>query len=206
MEQESVEKMLEKYQGTDLLDADVYRVGHHGSVNATTEPLVETMSPDFAVFSMGAFDRQLPHTGWAYAHPRREVVQMLQEHISTSRPAIQVKAGKKGASPDHGAFFVDLNVDKALYATGWDGTVALEATPEGKWTVLSPADQVELVNINAATAEELEALPMIGRERAGAIVAYRQAQGPFGSVDELLEVQGIGPATLAAIRDFCICK
>lgn len=58
-----------------------------------------------------------------------------------------------------------------------------------------------LVNINTATAIELEALPGIGPSIAGAIVAYREANGPFATVDALLDVPGIGDAKLAAIRE-----
>lgn len=58
-----------------------------------------------------------------------------------------------------------------------------------------------LVDLNAATAAQLVALPGIGPATAGAIVAYRREHGPFRSVDQLLEVRGIGPAKLAALRD-----
>jgi competence protein ComEA len=47
----------------------------------------------------------------------------------------------------------------------------------------------------------LEALPGIGPSIAQAIVEWREANGPFASVDELEDVPGIGPATLAEIRD-----
>lgn len=56
------------------------------------------------------------------------------------------------------------------------------------------------VDLNAATARELESLPGIGPALAGAIVAYREANGPFAAVDELDEVPGIGPKTLENIR------
>ena len=59
-----------------------------------------------------------------------------------------------------------------------------------------------LVNINAAGATELEALPGIGEVLAATIVAYRDEHGPFASVDQLEDVSGIGPSTLDEIRDF----
>jgi competence protein ComEA len=58
-----------------------------------------------------------------------------------------------------------------------------------------------LVNINTATATELEALPGVGEVIAQRIVDYRTANGPFGSVDDLLEVSGIGDATLEEMRE-----
>ncbi|MFD1722193.1 ComEA family DNA-binding protein [Amnibacterium endophyticum] len=57
------------------------------------------------------------------------------------------------------------------------------------------------VALNSATAEQLETLPRIGPALAQRIVAYRTAHGPFRSVDELGEVGGIGPKTLAGLRD-----
>jgi competence protein ComEA len=58
-----------------------------------------------------------------------------------------------------------------------------------------------LVNINTASATELETLSGIGEVLAGAIVDYRTENGPFASVDDLEDVSGIGPATLEEIRD-----
>lgn len=57
------------------------------------------------------------------------------------------------------------------------------------------------VNLNTAEAWLLEALPGIGKTRAEAIVAYRTANGIFKSIDELLEVPGIGPATVEGLRE-----
>ncbi|HEX3622692.1 MAG TPA: helix-hairpin-helix domain-containing protein [Acidimicrobiales bacterium] len=56
------------------------------------------------------------------------------------------------------------------------------------------------VDLNTATAAELEALPGVGPATSKAILAYRSAHGRFRSVTELLEVPGIGPAKLEALR------
>jgi competence protein ComEA len=58
-----------------------------------------------------------------------------------------------------------------------------------------------LININTATAIDLEALSGIGEVLAATIVEYRTTNGPFTAVDDLLDVSGIGPATLDEIRD-----
>ena len=57
------------------------------------------------------------------------------------------------------------------------------------------------VNINTATAEELDVLPGIGPALAGRIIAYREEHGPFTEVEELLEVSGIGEVVLDGLRD-----
>lgn len=56
------------------------------------------------------------------------------------------------------------------------------------------------VNVNAASAEELQTLDGIGEVKAQAIVDYREANGGFDSKAALEEVDGIGPATLDSIR------
>ncbi|MGV0835172.1 ComEA family DNA-binding protein [Mycolicibacterium thermoresistibile] len=57
------------------------------------------------------------------------------------------------------------------------------------------------INLNTATVDELDTLPGIGPVTAAAIVAWRDSNGRFDSVDQLLEVDGIGPARLDKLRD-----
>jgi competence protein ComEA len=57
------------------------------------------------------------------------------------------------------------------------------------------------VNLNTATAEQLDTLPGVGPVTAQAILDWREENGRFGSVDDLLDVKGIGDATLAELRD-----
>jgi competence protein ComEA len=72
-------------------------------------------------------------------------------------------------------------------ATSAEGMVA--AAEEGK------------VRINVAGAEELASLPGVGPVLAARIVAYREENGPFAVVEDLLDVPGIGEAKLAALRE-----
>ncbi len=69
--------------------------------------------------------------------------------------------------------------------------------PEGS----SPSTASGKLNVNTATAEELESLPGIGASRAAAIVEYRNTHGPFQRVEDLVEVSGIGDGILGSIRD-----
>jgi competence protein ComEA len=58
-----------------------------------------------------------------------------------------------------------------------------------------------LINVNTASTTELEELPGVGEVIAQAIVDHRTENGPFTSVDQLLDVSGIGDATLESIRE-----
>ena len=57
-----------------------------------------------------------------------------------------------------------------------------------------------VVNVNKANSAQLQTLNGIGPTKAGEILKYRKAHGAFKSVDELLEVKGIGPKTLQHIK------
>jgi competence protein ComEA len=57
------------------------------------------------------------------------------------------------------------------------------------------------IDLNTADASALETLPGIGASKAAAIIQYRTDNGPFKTVDELDNVSGIGPSTLASVRD-----
>jgi competence protein ComEA len=71
---------------------------------------------------------------------------------------------------------------------------AIEGAPD---TSTPPA---EPVNINSATADQLDVLPGVGPATAAAIVAHRLQHGPFQTVEQLGDVRGIGPAKLDALR------
>jgi competence protein ComEA len=67
----------------------------------------------------------------------------------------------------------------------------------------SPAAPVDL---NTATAEQLDSLPGVGPATAEAILAHREAHGPFTSVEQLLDVRGIGEAKLESLRDLVVAR
>ena len=76
------------------------------------------------------------------------------------------------------------------------------AAPVGTGTTIPGAGgEGSLVNINTASATELETLDGVGEVIAAAIVDYRTQNGPFASVDQLEDVSGIGPSTMEGIRD-----
>ena len=60
------------------------------------------------------------------------------------------------------------------------------------------------IDLNSASALELESLPGIGPVTAGKIIAHREVNGPFATVDDVENVPGIGPKTLESIRPLVI--
>ena len=64
----------------------------------------------------------------------------------------------------------------------------------------SPLASAEPIDLNTASAKELEKLPGLGKTKAAAVVAYREQNGPFASVEQLDKVKGIGKATVEKLR------
>jgi competence protein ComEA len=65
----------------------------------------------------------------------------------------------------------------------------------------SPGTPAAKVNINTATADELDTLPGVGAEMARRILDYRAANGPFKSIEDIQRVTGIGDATYQKLKD-----
>jgi competence ComEA-like helix-hairpin-helix protein len=76
----------------------------------------------------------------------------------------------------------------ALFLAGWLAAAGAQA------------DDAARLDLNRATAAELEALPGIGAVKAAAIVAERESSGGFRSMDDLESVRGIGPSLVARLR------
>ncbi|AKK30711.1 ComEA family DNA-binding protein [Mycobacterium sp. EPa45] len=111
-----------------------------------------------------------------------------------------------------------LGLNMARHLTDGEQIVVGIGTPAGQPTALgssvsggpptAPTPSVapgkgpaaEPVNLNTATVEQLDALPGVGPVTAAAIVAWRDAHGKFSSVDQLGDVDGIGPARLDKLR------
>ena len=134
MEDVAIEYMVDHYADTDALDVDVYEAGHHGSANGTTPSLIAAMTLLISVVSMGesTFGRttNARGTAWSYGHPRKNIVQLLSNATSRKRTIpgeFDVATAVKK--------FERMRVTKSVYGTGWEGTVIIDATPDGKYTV-----------------------------------------------------------------------
>ena len=108
-----------------------------------------------------------------------------------------------------GGVAVDADLDVVnLAATVHDGERVYVPKVGGTVPAVIGADVVVVdyttptgpVNVNTATAEQLDVLPGVGPSTAAAIIAHRQQHGPFQTIEQLGDVRGIGPAKLDALR------
>lgn len=125
LELAGIDTLLTRYAGTSMLDTDVWEVSHHGSHNGTTQPLLAAITPQVAIISMGLWATQAQWTAWAYGHPRRAAVTLLEGSVSGTRSPRSVMVA------DSAKTFSSFTVTKAIYATGWDGDVTISADSNG---------------------------------------------------------------------------
>ena len=154
----------------------------------------------------GPGDAPLPA---ASAGPSPEVVILVDVAGWVRRPGVYefdegarvIDAIDAAGGARSGALLESLNLAAPLV----DGIQVL--VPREGETVEPPASGgavagvAGLINVNTATPTELEELPGVGEVIAQAIVDYRTENGPFTSVDQLLDVSGIGDVTLENIRE-----
>ena len=76
---------------------------------------------------------------------------------------------------------------------------AQRAEPAAKPPV--PASAAESINLNSATAAQIASLPGIGQKTAELVVQYRQKNGPFKNIEEIMNVRGIGEKSFLRIKD-----
>ncbi len=139
LEDDAIEKVLELYKpgprdSSGPLDADVLRVGHHGSHNATTADLLTAVSPEIALISVGAWTfgkgRGNPFTTYAYGHPRKVALDLLSVALDGFREGPVATRAGLGARE-----YVDIVIRKEMFATAWDRTIRVHASSDGVYRV-----------------------------------------------------------------------
>lgn len=171
------------------LDADVLKLGHHGSRTSTNESFLRAVGPRFAIVSAGASN--------SYGHPHAEVVD-------------RVRSGGVDlfATPAHGTIVVRTDGQAVAVTTERSGAVVAGAG--GSTTSTSPSTpgpspvspgtgplgcSAGQVDVNAAGTADLERIRHIGPARAADLVRLR----PFTRLEDLQAINGIGAARLADI-------
>lgn len=134
------------------------------------------------------------HPGLYEIEPGSRVADAL-EKAGGATPAADLNQINLAAKLADGQQLVVPEAGAAGVAAGAGGTGSGAGGGSGTPAVNQP------ININTATAEQLTALDGVGPKTAQKIIEYREANGGFKSVEELLEVPGIGPAKFEQIRN-----
>jgi competence protein ComEC len=131
IETAAIETLVKFYEGTATLATDVFLASHHGSKNGTTASLMKALSPQIGVISVGHPDRKEQWTAWDHGHPNRTAVDLMAAGIKRSRPTPRSVLVASRQNSDYFA----IPMDKALYATGWEGTVIVTADRSGRISI-----------------------------------------------------------------------
>ena len=96
-------------------------------------------------------------------------------------------------------------VTLSVFAIVHAGAAGAAQTPSGQSAPVKSVKSVKgeglaTVNINTASAKELDALPGIGTKTAALIVEYRQKNGPFKKIEELMNVRGVGEKSFLKLK------
>jgi hypothetical protein len=94
----AIPRMLQRFGNGNLLDVDVYKVGHHGSFNGPNQAFLTETTPKISIISAGHFSEQAGTGGfnpWAFGHPRQTLVNELIQFTSMNRMAKPVYAMDK---------------------------------------------------------------------------------------------------------------
>lgn len=123
-----IDGLLAKHRGTQVLDVDVYQVGHHGSYNATTTELLSALTPKLALIACGPHDRKSTWTAWAYGHPRAVTIDLLEKALARATPraavVVPVAAGAKK--------FEGWEITAPIYTSAWDSDVIVTMFADGR--------------------------------------------------------------------------
>jgi len=130
---------------------------------------------------------------------------------AVARPGLyHLAAGTRIADAVAAAGGVTRQADETLVnlaaplADGEQVLVPARGAAAGGGSGAGPPSPAAPLDLNTATAEQLDALPGVGPATAQKIIDYRQSHGPFRSVDELEGVPGIGPSKLAQLKGLVI--
>ncbi|MCD8119304.1 MAG: helix-hairpin-helix domain-containing protein [Lachnospiraceae bacterium] len=151
-----------------------------------------------AVELAGGFSQEADTTYWNLAGKLTDGAMYYIPTVSeTAEESFSLRTGGEEAggetSADDGAESGDSG------AGNGSGTDDAQADSSGEDT-----SSDGLISINTATKEELTALPGIGDTKAAAIITYRETNGPFTAIDEIMNVTGIGESTYEKLKDY-IC-
>ena len=143
------------------IDSNILKVAHHGSKSSTHQAFLELVSPEIAIIQVGENNR--------YAHPSSEIIDRLQKS-------------------DVDIYRNDLHGDIVITTDGKDFSIetSLEKDPN-----ISEIKESNKININTASADQLQQLNGVGPVISERIIKYRKEKGPFKSNEEIKYINGI---------------
>ncbi|NQP53285.1 ComEA family DNA-binding protein [Streptococcus suis] len=95
-----------------------------------------------------------------------------------------------------------LSDEAVVYVASKDENISVVTSTTASSAISQDEKNTSLVNLNTATEADLQTISGIGAKRAADIIAYREANGGFKSVDDLNNVSGIGDKTIESIRPY----
>lgn len=188
--EEHAEKTMVNQQ--DNLDADILKVGHHGSKTSSTEPFVDNVDPDSAMISVGEDNK--------YDHPDEEVLSRFDhKNIDTYTTKDD---GNILVETDGKDYDVETNQHEDVTAASSQDSTDQETSHESQDDQISKDSVHEssnegCVNSNEASEEELHKIIHIKDKRAEDVINER----PYDSVRNLDKVDGIGDSRIDDIED-----
>ena len=172
----------------------VVAVGSHIFRSATPTPSVVVASPEGAVEE----NAPAPTAATVMVHVVGAVESPGVIELPQNSRIVDALAKAGGARED--AVLSGINLARVLF----DGEQIVVPALGDEPVVPSGDAPPGLVSLSRGTSAELETLPRVGPATAARIIAWREANGPFASVDDVLAVSGIGPATLEGFRSLVV--
>jgi competence protein ComEC len=171
--------------GIDL-QADILKLGHHGSSTSTHPNFLRAVHPSVAIYSAGLNN--------SYGHPTDEVVNLVQ------KAGIQLYGtdvhGTVIVSTDGINYKVLTKNDGTISPSGSNGTSSNDASNKQDSTAEPVPINGSCIDVNAATIDQVQEIIHIGPARAEDLINLR----PFQSIDDLSRISGIGPARIEDIK------
>ena len=129
-------------------------------------------------------------------------IQELIEAAGGAKQNAQLKAVNRAVMlKDQDKIHIPYKGEKVEKASNFSSTGAGTTTANESTSGESTQNNGEKVNLNTASAGDLQKLNGIGQKKAEQIIAYREQNGQFKKIEDLMQVSGIGEKTFAALKD-----